>query len=195
MYAYFLAVLVSIQLSVFILLTAMALWVDQLLHGFIGKLSSHTAVYDGTFVITTILLIPWLMMGWYAVRGERRILTWLFLFLALVLLGAWTTMFYSRIYRFTFVDWPFFTITTGTSFASIISSGVFAFACLRNYGKGLGQWLRVEDSFWKSDFEPDVFANSEIEQEWKLDADRASIYKAALPELLRDDGPLAIATV
>jgi len=193
MYRYFLAVLVSIQLSVFILVTAMALWVDQLLHGVVGKLSSHTVLYDGTFIVTTVLLIPWLMMGWFAVRGERRILTGLFLFLAFMFLGAWTMMFYSRIYRFTYVDWPFFTTTTTTSFVSILSSSVFAFACLRNYDKGLAQWIRIENSFWKSDFEPDTFDNSEIEKEWKRDGDRASIYKAVLPELLRDNGPSAAA--
>lgn len=52
---YFLAVLVSIQLSVFILVNAMALWVDQLLHSTLNKLSSHTPVYDGTFITTTLV--------------------------------------------------------------------------------------------------------------------------------------------
>ena len=52
---YFLAVLVSIQLSIFILVNAMALWVDQLLHGAINKLSSHTTVYDGTFIFTIVV--------------------------------------------------------------------------------------------------------------------------------------------
>ena len=52
---YFLAVLVSIQLSIFVLTNAMALWVDQLLHGVIKKLSAHTTVYDGTFILTTVV--------------------------------------------------------------------------------------------------------------------------------------------
>jgi hypothetical protein len=47
--------LVSIQLSVFILVNAMALWVDQLLHGAIKGLSLHTDVYDGTFITTTLV--------------------------------------------------------------------------------------------------------------------------------------------
>ena len=33
----------------------MALWVDQLLHGFIKDLSLHTDVYDGTFIITALV--------------------------------------------------------------------------------------------------------------------------------------------
>jgi hypothetical protein len=60
---YFLAVLVSIQLSIFILVNAMALWVDQLLHGVIKKLSSHTTVYDGTFILTTIVRAHYRIMS------------------------------------------------------------------------------------------------------------------------------------
>ena len=52
---YVLAVLVSIQLSVFFLVNAMALWVDQLLHGVIKELSLHTDMYDGTFLTTTLV--------------------------------------------------------------------------------------------------------------------------------------------
>ena len=33
----------------------MALWVDQLLHGVIKKLSENTSLYDGTFIITTVV--------------------------------------------------------------------------------------------------------------------------------------------
>ncbi len=38
-------------------------------------------------------------------------------------------------------------------------------------------------------FEPDVFPTEEIEKEWKPDANRASISKIALPELLWDGKP------
>ncbi|KAF8486938.1 hypothetical protein DFH94DRAFT_702089 [Russula ochroleuca] len=192
MYAYFLAVLVSIQLSVFILVNAMALWVDQLLHGAIKKLSSHTVVYDGTFITTAVLLIPWLMLGWFSVRRESRKLTSAFLAIAFFFLFAWSMMFYSRVYRFTFVDWPFFGCMTVTSFVTLISSTGFAFVCLRNYDKGLAQWIYLEQSFERDDFDPDLFPTEVTEKEWKPNADRASIVKVALPELLRDDGQLGI---
>jgi len=60
---------------------------------------------------------------------------------------------------------------------------------VRNYHKGLAEWIYVESSFAKDDVDPDLFDKSVIEKEWKPGADRASIYKAALPELLRDDSP------
>ena len=80
------------------------------------------------------------MQGWYSVRNENRKLTWAFLTIALFFLFAWSMMFYSRIYRFTFVDWPFFGSMTIASFLTLISSTGFAFVCLRNYGKGLSEW-------------------------------------------------------
>jgi len=195
MYAYFLAVLVSIQLSVFMLVNAMALWVDQLLHGIAKELSAHTVVYDGTFITTTLLLIPWLVLGWYSVRRECRKLTWAFLAIALFFLFAWSMMFYSMVYRFTFIDWPFFGCLTTTSFVTLISSTVFAIVCLSNYGKGLSEWIYLEQSLSKDGFEPDVFSTEDIEKEWKPNADRASICKIALPELLRDDRQPGIVVV
>ena len=47
----------------------------------------------------------------------------------------------------------------------------------------------LENKFGKDDFEPDLFPTDVIEKEWKPNADRASIYKAPLPELLRDNQP------
>lgn len=50
----------------------------------------------------------------------------------------------------------------------------------------------VEKKFGNVDFEPDLFPTEVTEKEWKADGDRASIYKVALPDLLRvDPAPLA----
>jgi hypothetical protein len=45
----------------------------------------------------------------------------------------------------------------------------------------------LEQKFGRDDFEPDLFSTEVIEKEWKQNADRASIYKASLPELLREE--------
>jgi hypothetical protein len=50
----------------------------------------------------------------------------------------------------------------------------------------------LEQSFERDDFDPDLFPTEVTEKEWKPNADRASIVKVALPELLRDDGQLGI---
>lgn len=44
----------------------------------------------------------------------------------------------------------------------------------------------LEQKFSRDDFEPDLFSTEVIEKEWKPNADRASIYKAPLPELLKN---------
>jgi hypothetical protein len=126
-------------------------------HGLGRSLSDLIAGLSLMFIYHTKLLVPWLtmvcsclppavpcadqnMQGWYSVRRECRKLTWAFLAIALFFLFAWSMMFYSRIYRFTFIDWPFFGCMTVTSFVALISSTVIAFVCLRNYGKGLSEW-------------------------------------------------------
>jgi hypothetical protein len=47
--------------------------------------------------------------------------------------------------------------------------------------------VHLEQSLFDDGFEPDVFSTQDIEKEWKPNADRASITKIALPDLLRDD--------
>ena len=138
-------------------------------------------------------------------RREWRKLTWVFLGVAFFFLFAWSMMFYSRIYRFTFIDWPFFGAMTVTSFVALLCSTGFAIMCARNYDKGLAQWsehgffshwfedetnvptVYVEKTFGNYDFEPDLFPTEVTEKEWKADGDRASIYKVALPDFLRND--------
>lgn len=51
--------------------------------------------------------------------------------------------------------------------------------------------VSLEQSLLNAGFEPDVFPTEEIEKEWKPNADRASISKIVLPELLMD-GQLGI---
>jgi hypothetical protein len=153
------------------------------------------------------------VQGWFAVRLELRKLTWLFLGILSFFICAWSMMFVSSIYRFLFVDWPFFGCMTIFSFLALLSSTGFAIVCLHNYDKGLAQWctlsffpmfgdpvlilppgvgtVYVEHAFRGDDFEPDLFPVDVTEKEWKPDADRASVYKAALPELLRYDPGMA----
>ena len=144
-------------------------------------------------------------------RREWRKLTWAFLAVAFFFLFAWSMMFYSRIYRFTFVDWPFFGAMTVSSFVALLCSTGFAIMCARNYDKGLAQWsehassfvyletmltvnpggaVYVEKKFGDEDFEPDLFPTEVTEKEWKPDGDRASIYKVALPDFLQIDPAL-----
>jgi hypothetical protein len=105
------------------------------------------------------------VQGWYSVRREWRRLTWVFLGVAFFFLFAWSMMFYSRIYRFTFIDWPFFGAMTVTSFVALLCSTGFAIMCARNYDKGLAQWS--EHGFFSHLFEDETNDETYPQFMWK----------------------------
>jgi len=158
-YRYFLAVLVGLQLSVFFLVVAISLWIDQLVSSALTHISDHTAVYQAAFIATVLLLLPWIAMGWFAVRNEKRCLMIAFLGTSALFIALWAIMFYSQVYRFSFVDWPFFGGLTCASFVVMLVSTAFGIVCWRNFGEGLSQYLYVEQALRDSAFEPEVFTH------------------------------------
>jgi len=164
-YKYFMAVLVCLQLSVFLLLTSMALWLNQLMATAIAKISLHTSIYDGVLLFTTILLIPWITTGWYGIRCENKRLMTIFLVLALLFVAAWATMFYSQVYRWTFLQWPFLACITTASFIVLISSMILGTKSWLNFDQGLANYLHAEDALASSDFEPEVFPH-DVEKDY-----------------------------
>jgi hypothetical protein len=176
-YKYFMAVLVCLQLGVFVLVTSMALWVNQLMTTAIAKLSLHTAIYDAVFLFTTILLIPWITTGWYGIRCENKRLMTLFLVLALLFVAAWATMFYSQVYRWTFLQWTFLACMSTASFIVIIASMILGTISWLNFDQGLANYLHAEDALASSDFEPEVFPH-DVEKDF---VDKLAAY--SLPTL------------
>lgn len=86
------------------------------------------------------MLPLWVVLGWYAIRSERRLLTLLFLSSGFVLLCCWAAMFYSSLYRWTFMTWWFFgTLSTGalTFLTTTLGMGI---VCRRNFGKNLDHY-------------------------------------------------------
>ncbi|THH16282.1 hypothetical protein EW146_g4323 [Bondarzewia mesenterica] len=157
-YKNYLAVLVCLQLSVFFLVVAMSLWVDQLMNSAIKEISGHTKIYFALFTTTTVFLLPWIILGWYSVRRENKGMMVAFSAIGFVFITCWSIMFYSRVYRFTFVDWPFFGSMTVSSFIVMILSVVFGIISRLNFKHGLTQYLDMEDTMARSDIEPDIFS-------------------------------------
>jgi len=163
-YKYFMAVLVCLQLAVFVLVVAMGLWIDQLVNGAIAKISSHTPIYQALFLTTTVFLLPWIAMGWYAIRHEMKKLMALFLGIAFIFISGWAIMFYSLVYRWTFVQWPLLACFTVESYIVLIGSMVFGVLCWLNFGEGLSHYLYAEDKLGSSDFEPQTFPHDDVEK-------------------------------
>jgi len=65
-----LAFSITIQLAVFFVAANVALWLDQLYNGTVGPFAEHKKIYEGVYITALIMLVPWLAIGWYAVRKE-----------------------------------------------------------------------------------------------------------------------------
>ncbi|KZT69426.1 hypothetical protein DAEQUDRAFT_265307 [Daedalea quercina L-15889] len=160
-YRFFLSIFVLLQLSVFFLVTAVALWTTWLLNGPLLHISLHTPIYKALFVFTIVSLPPWIVMGWYAVRRELRLLMAGFMVVSFIYIACWSIMFYSQVYRWTFINWVFFASMTVLSFVVLVLTTVFGALCWLNFGKGLAQYLDAEATLAKANFTPEVFPQEE----------------------------------
>ncbi|KAI0920361.1 hypothetical protein AcW1_002127 [Taiwanofungus camphoratus] len=156
-YRLFLAMFVFLQLSIFFMVTAMGLWESQLMNTAIRLISTHTAIYSALFIFTIVTLVPWVVMGWIAVRREMKRTMILFLFTGTIYIVCWSIMFYSKVYRWTFFQWPFFGCMTLASFIVLVGACAFGITCRLNFEKGLAHYLHVEAALAKSNFAPEVF--------------------------------------
>jgi len=153
-YMLVLSLSIAIQLSLFFIVVSIALWIDQLYNGPIGHLATRGTVYKGVLVTVLLLLIPWLSMGWVAVRRELRIPMLIFLVMSFGYLAGWGAMFASTTFRWTFVTWRFFSvITSGSVFLTVITF-VLGVVCRVNFGKGLSRYLNAQEPLPGDDFSP-----------------------------------------
>jgi hypothetical protein len=52
---------VALQLSLFFIVVSMALWIDQLCNGAIGKFAIEMNLYRGIYITVLIFLVPWIV--------------------------------------------------------------------------------------------------------------------------------------
>ncbi|PCH42977.1 hypothetical protein WOLCODRAFT_144305 [Wolfiporia cocos MD-104 SS10] len=146
------------RLDIFYLLSMMGLWITWLDEG-VGKIATYETLYKALFFTTIITVLPWLAMGWYAVRREMRKTFAVWLIMGSVYLICWTLMFYSYSFRWTFLYWKFFACLTCTSYIVLIATGIAGVICRLNFGKGLAHYLHVEEVLAKSGFAAGIFEN------------------------------------
>ncbi|KAF8890623.1 hypothetical protein BD779DRAFT_1516082 [Infundibulicybe gibba] len=158
---FFMAVLACLQLEVFALTATMALWMDTLLNTAIRELAAHSFEYFGLLAVTAILLLPWIALGWHGIRKENKRLMGLFLFLTFCAIVCWSMMFYSIVFRWTFLQWPFLGCCTVASFILLFANLILGTICWLNFGKGLAEYLRVEDTLSALGFTKGIFAHDE----------------------------------
>jgi len=136
---------ITLQLSIFFIVVSMALWIDQLYNGPAGLSTKHAKAFEGVYWVVMLALIPWIAMGWFASRRERRRMMLVFLVLSALLIAAWAFMFVSRAFRVTFMTWTFFALMSVCAVTLTLLTLVFGILCRVNFGRGLKQYLQVED--------------------------------------------------
>jgi len=158
-YKYFLAVFVSFQLSALLLISAVALWLDQMVNrdNAISGMTYHKNLYLALSIFTLAILVPWITMGWYAVRREWKKLMVVFLVIAAVVFASWILMLKSWSFAWTFVEWPFFACSIIAASLSLLATIIFGVVSWLHFGKGLAHYLYVDDVLAKSGFEPELF--------------------------------------
>ncbi|KAI5120629.1 hypothetical protein M0805_009389 [Coniferiporia weirii] len=177
-YRLLLGLLTCLQLLVFVLVTSASLWVDQLITGAIAAISSHTTVYIALFVFTIALLLPWLAVGWRSLCREQPRVFLAFLGIAIALEAGWSGMYDSLVWRWTWIQWPFFASLAVAAQLLLLASIVLGVLCRMNFGKGLKEYLHVASVLEKDDFEPEMFdrkrnsSSSISKEDWMLDIEK-----------------------
>jgi hypothetical protein len=83
-----------------------------------------------------------LEQGWFAVRRELRIPMTIFLVLSVGYLAGWAIMFLSLSFRWTFVQWRFFSLMAIASVVLTLAALVLGVMCRVNFGKGLPHYRK-----------------------------------------------------
>jgi len=136
---------IAIQISLFFILAAVSLWIDQLFNGTIARLCEHNLAYKILVILAIVLLVPWLSTGWFSVRRESRIPMLFFLGLSCLYLLGWGAMFASDVFRWTVVHWSFFGTMVGASIALTAATLVCGVVCRLGFGKGLPRYLNSQE--------------------------------------------------
>lgn len=151
-YRLVLALSIHLQLAVFFFVVSSAMWVDELLNGPVACFAQHRTIYEGIFITSVLLLLPWLVLGWIGVRRENKHMMHAFLLISLFYVTAWAAMFASDVYRWTFATWPFFAAMTVVSYIVVVATTGLAVVCRYNFKKGLALFLQSQQTLPEADF-------------------------------------------
>ncbi|KAJ7041225.1 hypothetical protein C8F04DRAFT_1080663 [Mycena alexandri] len=149
---------VGLQLAGFFTLSQMAMWIAKISFGAIRQLAEHFPIYLGVLIVTSVLSIPWLVLGWISVRRESKALFILFAGISLILFLMATGMFISPLYRFVLREWSFYATMSVTAYILLVATSVLAIICRLQFGKGLAHFLQVSAALDDGDFTPVYFS-------------------------------------
>jgi len=150
---------VSLQLAGFFILSSTALWIEKVSSGAMRRVANNFSLYQVAFVVTAILEIPWLVLGWNSIRREKRNLFAAFFFLGLILVAVSSAMFAGALYRFVFNTWSFFATMTVFAYIQLVLTSILGILCRLKFGNGLTDYLTVSEKTEDLSFDPVHMAN------------------------------------
>lgn len=132
---------ITIQLAFFFIVASAGLWLDQLINGVISHIMEQKVACEVVTILTLALLVPWLALGWISVRKEKRTLMAVFLGMSFLYLANWGAMFAGASFRWTFLEWRFFSLMASASVALTLSALITGIVCRMGFGQGLPEHL------------------------------------------------------
>jgi hypothetical protein len=90
-------------------------------------------------------MVPWLGLGWFAVRRETQKLMCIFLAGCIILISTWGFMFLCGTFRWEIMEWRFFAAVAGASIVLLVFTTIFGVICFYNFDKGLKRFLGTMD--------------------------------------------------
>ncbi|KAJ7938180.1 hypothetical protein B0H13DRAFT_1941904 [Mycena leptocephala] len=143
---------VVLQLAGFFTLGQTALWISKISFGAIRQLAEHFPIYLAGLIVTAVLEIPWLVLGWISVRRESK---------ALPLNLETATLTTLLVNRFVIKEWSFYATMSVTAYILLVATFALAIVCRLQFGKGLAHFLRVADALEDGDFTPVYFSKGD----------------------------------
>ena len=61
----------------------------------------------------------------------------IFLVIHFVFFSCWALMYYSEVYRWTWIQWPFFASLTVATQLVMLATGIIGVCCWKRFGRGL----------------------------------------------------------
>lgn len=66
-----------------------------------------------------------------------------FLLLGVIYIGGWGVLYYSQVFRWTWIQWPFFASLSVSAALVQLASIILGIICWRNFHRGLAQYCAL----------------------------------------------------
>jgi len=141
------------------MMASAAVWYNKLSSD-IEPAAYKKSLYFVPFYVTSALIVPWYVLGAFAMRRECR---WMFAFffsMTLGFIGMNATWFTSPVFIYELGAWSFFGAFTCFADFMLVVTVILAFFCRLQFGKGLAHYLWVQQMLEETGFPEASFINS-----------------------------------